>query len=81
MKTTIAMVVILVLAGCTSKQDAERALKAQGFNDIKVTGYDFLACSSDDFYHTGFTATNTNGKIVRGTVCSGILFKNATIRF
>lgn len=81
MKTILALIVLLFLTGCTSKADAERALKAQGFNDIKITGYNLFACSEDDFYHTGFTARNQNGKYVSGTVCSGLLFKDATIRF
>ena len=74
-------VLALLLSGCTNKDDADRALSAQGFTNIQETGYDFFACSQDDFYHTGFKATNTNGKIVTGTVCSGLLFKSATIRY
>jgi len=80
-KVLIAISLVLVIQGCTNKGDAERALSAQGFTNIKITGYNFFACSEDDFYHTGFTAINTKGKKVNGTVCSGILFKNATIRY
>jgi hypothetical protein len=69
------------LTGCTSPQDAEKALNAEGMTNIKVTGYKFFACSRDDFYNTGFTATNSVGKNVEGTVCSGLFFKGSTIRY
>ena len=83
MKRTIIMAILALglLTGCTNRDDADRALQAQGFTNIQETGYDFMACSEDDFYHTGFTATNSNGKRVSGTVCSGVLFKSATIRY
>jgi len=83
MKRTIIMAILALglLTGCTNKEDADRALRAQGFTNIQETGYDFMACSENDFYHTGFTATNSNGKRVSGTVCSGVLFKSATIRY
>lgn len=73
------MVLVLVLCSCTSQSDAERALSAQGFTDVRYTGYQWFACSKDDFYHTGFVAKNQNGKDVSGVVCSGIWFKSATV--
>lgn len=78
---TLAAVAVLTMSGCTSKNDAERALTAQGFTNIEMTGYDFFSCGKDDFYHTGFKATNVKGQTVTGTVCSGLLIKNATIRY
>jgi hypothetical protein len=72
---------MLILTGCTSQQDAERALNAQGFTNVKITGYNMFDCSEDDFYHTGFTAKNAQGNLVSGTVCSGMVFKSATIRY
>jgi len=80
-KVLTAVLLILTIQGCTNKEDAERALKAQGFTNIETTGYNIFACSEDDFYHTGFKAVNTKGQTVTGTVCSGLMFKNATIRF
>lgn len=68
-------------AGCTSPNDAYRALNSAGFTDIEIYGYDPWACSEDDFYHTKFSAVNPLGNRVDGTVCSGLLFKNATIRY
>ena len=80
-KIIIGILLAFLLIGCTNEIDAHRALHAQGFTNIKITGYDLYACSEDDFYHTGFVATNSNGYAVTGTVCSGLLFKNATIRY
>jgi hypothetical protein len=71
----------LTLAACTSSSDAVNALQDAGFTDIQLTGYSWFACSKDDFYHTGFIAKNPQGKTIKGTVCSGFLFKNSTIRF
>lgn len=82
MKKLFAVALIaLALAGCTNPKDAHRALDSAGFTDIKTGGYDAFSCSEDDFYATKFEARNPQGKVVRGTVCSGVLFKNATIRF
>lgn len=68
------------MSACTNEEDAYRALQAEGFEDIKFTGYDFFACSEDDFYHTGFIAKR-NQLEVRGTVCSGLFFKRSTVRW
>ena len=82
MKNIILIIAIaLIMTGCTNKDDAQRALKYEGFTNIQVTGFNFFGCSKDDFYHTGFIATNKNGVSVEGTVCSGLLSKNATVRW
>ncbi len=52
-----------------------------GFTNIRTTGYKWFACSEDDWYHTGFIATNPQGMEVGGVVCSGFFFKNSTVRF
>lgn len=70
-----------LLTGCTSESDATNALQSLGFSNVQMTGYHWFACSQDDWFHTGFTAQNIYGKYVSGTVCSGLLFKNATVRF
>lgn len=69
------------LAGCSNNEDAQRALSGAGYKNIQTQGYAFFACGKDDFYSTEFTATNPAGQNVSGTVCSGLLFKGATIRF
>lgn len=78
---SLMAVVMVMLSGCTSPEDANRALSAEGYTNIQMTGFDLFSCSQDDFYHTGFSATNSQGRIVTGTVCSGMLFKSATIRY
>lgn len=77
----VLLVLSLLLTSCTSKQDAERALKAAGFSNIHTDGFAWFACGRDDFYRTKFSATNPKGDKVYGVVCSGLFFKNATIRF
>ena len=79
-KFLIAVLVIISLSGCTDKETTERILKNDGFSNITITGYNFFACSKDDIYHTGFIAKKGDKKI-EGTVCSGLIFKNSTIRF
>lgn len=81
MKKIILCLTILLIVGCTNSADAQRTLDSAGYTDIHILGYSFFACSQDDFYHIRFTATNYQGKAVKGTVCSGLLFKDATIRF
>ena len=81
MKKVLLILMIIFMTGCTNSGDATKALTALSFADIKMTGYHWFACAEDDFYHTGFTAKNPQGRIVSGTVCSGILFKNSTVRF
>lgn len=81
LKTVSGTILAILLMGCSNSNDANKALKAMGFTDIKTTGYKWFACSDDDWYHTGFEAKNPQGVIVNGTVCSGFFFKNSTVRF
>lgn len=76
-----AAVFVLGLVGCTDADNAERILSANGFTQIEVTGYNWFACSDKDFQSTGFKAVGPTGIKVEGSVCSGLLFKNSTIRF
>lgn len=69
------------LGGCSSSANAERALSSAGYRNIQTHGFDLFACSEDDFYRTKFTATNPAGQQVSGVVCSGLIFKGATVRF
>lgn len=81
-KMIISVVALLLITGCTSTEDANRALQSSGFTDIQITGYDVFACSKGDFFHTGFSAINSQGILVEGTtVCSGLFFKSATVSF
>ncbi|MEB3755108.1 hypothetical protein [Acinetobacter sp. MD2(2019)] len=63
-----------------SKNDAAKALQANGFTNIQTHGRAFFSCSEDDTFATKFTAKNSAGKTVTGAVCSGWL-KGATIRY
>lgn len=74
------VVISLGVSGCTDASNAERILSSQGYTDIQITGYDFFGCSDDDFQHTRFKAKSVNGSNISGTVCSGIFFKNSTVR-
>ena len=81
MKRIFLIVLTIVLCSCSSSKDAKKALSAMGFTNIRTTGYKWFACSEDDWYHTGFIATNPQGMEVGGVVCSGFFFKNSTVRF
>jgi uncharacterized lipoprotein NlpE involved in copper resistance len=75
----LVLLIILFLLGCTDKENAEKFLKKEGYSDITITGYNFFACTKDDSESTGFIA-KINGKVVEGTVCTGMLLRNHTIK-
>jgi hypothetical protein len=79
MKKALLLITVLLLAGCTSSNEARRVLAQDGFTNIKTTGYRPFKCSDSDSFQTGFEA-DKNGKHITGTVCSGLL-KGATIRY
>lgn len=80
-KSISAALAVLALAGCTQPNNAQALLESQGYTDVRITGYNWWSCSDDDTYHTGFTAKGPTGKTIEGTVCAGLFFKGATIRF
>ncbi len=63
----------------TDAKDATRVLSAQGYKDIKITGYKWFN-GTKEFYNTGFEATAPNGSKVSGNVSKGVLFKGSTVR-
>jgi hypothetical protein len=83
------LVLILFIAGiamtvfapvlAVDADGATRVLKANGFTDIKITGYKWFN-GTQDYYNTGFEATGVNGTRVTGNVSRGIFFKGSTIR-
>lgn len=75
----IAVIAAVTLAGCSSADEATRALSGAGYKNITTTGYRVFGCDEKDEWHTGFEATGPNGQRVTGVVCSGV-FKGATIR-
>ena len=80
MKFIIVFLAISITA-CTDSSGTRSVLQSNGMTDISITGYQFFGCSKDDIVRTGFKATSINGQKVEGVVCSGILFKNSTIRY
>ena len=80
-RTIVAALFAFGVAGCTDADNATRILEANGFHDIEITGYSWFSCSEKDTQSTGFKAVGPTGIKVEGAVCSGILFKNSTIRF
>lgn len=81
MKKLWCVVMVLMALGCTDEHSTRRALDAEGMTEVEVTGYDYWACGGDDWFHTGFTATNPQGRRVDGVVCCGLVFKNCTVRW
>ena len=74
------MILLSLLFSCIDESSSKRVLEQQGYEDIQITGYRWLSCSKNDFYHTGFKAKTTNGPEITGVVCEGLLFKGNTIR-
>jgi len=72
---------IFWLATNVNHSAAMRILQETNYKNIQITGYNWFACSSDDWSHTGFIAENSSGTLIKGTVCCGLIFKNCTIRF
>jgi len=82
MKRLILIFLCLIFVyGCTDASKTRSVLASQGFKEVNITGYNFMACSKDDFYHTGFDAISPSGQRVSGTVCERLFFKGSTIRF
>lgn len=81
MRILAVAVLSLAIMGCSNSRHAHHALTAQGFTDIETTGWSPMTCSEDDTFATGFIATNPQGVKVKGTVCSGLFIKGATIRW
>lgn len=81
MKHIALLVIVAGLAACTQPNNAQSLLESQGYTDVRITGYNWFGCSDDDTYHTGFEAKSPTGKPISGTVCAGLIFKGATIRF
>lgn len=73
------VVAVIGLSACTDVEGARKTIKDYGMSPVKVEGYSLFGCGQGDFYHTKFTAMNTQGREVSGIICKG-LFKNSTMR-
>ncbi len=78
-KLILSILTIILFLGCTDEEGAKSFLKKEGYSDIKTTGYNFFECSQSDVKNTGFIAKK-NGKLIEGTVCTGMLPKSYTIK-
>ena len=76
----MCIVGVISAHGVSDPLKAERTLTNAGYTDIKVGGSSWFACGGD-WYNTTYVAKSPGGQSVTGTVCSGFLFKNSTIRF
>jgi hypothetical protein len=68
MKKLLIAIVLMFLTACTNPEGATAVLKEQGYTNIEITGYDFLANGKDDVSSTGFIATTATGVKVKGAV-------------
>jgi hypothetical protein len=79
-----AIILALILLGCTNETGSIRALKASGCTDISLQGYALTGCSDSDSTCTEFKAT-CNGQHVSGVVGCGLegfpFAKGCTVRF
>jgi hypothetical protein len=79
MKTIAILFAAIALSGCSSANDANKALVGAGYTQIQTHGYSFFGCGQDDTFATKFTAKGPSGVQVEGVVCSSFT-KGSTIR-
>jgi hypothetical protein len=77
----VASVAIAMPYWGVDPERTEKVLAQQEYANIASHGYSWSAYGGDDFYATRFTAINPAGHHVAGVVCSGLFFKESTIRF
>ena len=70
---------------CVDDSIAYRSMDKQGYTDVKVTNHSFFmvglrGCSYHDAAKFNVKAKNPAGKVVNVYVCTGFIFKGATIR-
>ena len=85
-----ALIIVLFLGSCArgaliSEDIAVRALDTQGYSDITITDHSWFAigmrgCDEKDAARFTATTKNPAGKEVQVYVCTGWIFKGATIR-
>ncbi len=78
---SLLLIACLAVIGCANEDASRAALRNHGFTEIEITGWSPFSCSRDDSWSTGFRAKNPVGKMVRGVVCCGLVFKSCTVRF
>lgn len=73
------LIPFLFFTACSTSEPSRRTLSDAGYTEISITGWSPFSCG-DDFFSTGFKATNILGKRVGGVVCCGLVLKSCTIR-
>lgn len=75
------LVAFMLLGGCTNDDATVSTLQAEGYTQIRTTGWQF-GCGNDDDSCTGFEAIGPTGRHVIGVVgCGwGPLSKGCTVR-
>jgi hypothetical protein len=73
---------MLAAFSCTDDGAALATLRASGYTNIRLTGYDWFGCSKDDGTCTGFEATGPTGVRTHGAVGCGFwsCSKGCTVR-
>lgn len=59
----------------------KRSLEGHGFTNIQVGDWDPWECGDGDTISRRFSATNSKGDRVSGTVCCGYFIKGCTVRW
>ena len=87
---SVLLFLVLIIGSCgrgalVNEDVAVRALDTQGYSDIKITDSAWFAvglrgCDEKDAARFTATAKNPAGKQVKVYVCTGWIFKGATIR-
>lgn len=77
---SLLILALFIIASCTNKKGATRAIIDAGYHPIEVGGYGWWDCSKGDKIQTRFKAYSADSsRIVTGCVCEG-WFKGKTIR-
>lgn len=82
----VAIIVISICVFCSGNCGApdpklQRALESQGMTHVHVGDWDAFECSGSDSISRSFTARNSAGQSVSGTVCCGYFIKGCTVRW
>ncbi len=75
----VAAFPLVAPVACTTPDRAVQTLLAQGYTEVRTTGYAYFDCGQGDLFATAFEATSPSGQRVEGAVCSGLL-KGNTVR-
>lgn len=75
----ISLLIFLTFLFSEKPEDVKKYAEMESWATYEPSGICWFGCG-DDFHGTKFTATTKDGKTIRGCVCSGVFFKNITLR-